>query len=80
MACILLFGIPARRPRWRQMLGVLALLVALAGGVTACGGGGGKACGTAFRPATTSGAYTVTVTASSGAITQATTTVTLNVQ
>jgi hypothetical protein len=80
LACILLFGIPARRRRWRKMLGVLALLVALACGMTACGGSVSKVCGTAFRPATTSGAYTITVTASSGAITAATATVTLNVQ
>lgn len=81
LACILLFGIPARR-RWRQMLGVLVLFVALTSGIAACGGSGNKTvCNTpALVPGTTPGAYTITVTASSGTITPATTTVTLNVQ
>jgi uncharacterized membrane protein YgcG len=39
LACFLLFGLPAKRRRWRTMLGTLALLVALAGGVISCGGG-----------------------------------------
>jgi hypothetical protein len=81
LACILLFGIPARRRSWRTMVGMLALLVALSGGVLACGGGGsgGGGGGGTSNPGTTAGAYTVTVTGTSGTTT-ATGTVTLNVQ
>jgi hypothetical protein len=82
LACVLLFGIPARRRNWRRMAGmVVLLLVVLAGGMSACGGGGGKACvdPTPASPSTTAGAYTITVTGTSGTTT-ATGTVTLNVQ
>jgi hypothetical protein len=76
LAGLLLFGIPARRRSWRTMLGMLALLVALAAGVEACGGsstvGGGIA-------GTTAGTYAVTVTATSGT-TSATGMVTVTVQ
>lgn len=66
LACILLFGIPARRRRWRNLLGMILLLAALAGSVIACssvsnsGGGGGGIAGT------TPGLYTITVTGTSG--------------
>jgi hypothetical protein len=81
LACILLFGIPARRRSWRTMLGMLMFLVALTGGVLACGGGGGSGGGGGgtSNPGTTAGTYTVTVTGTSGTTT-ATGTVTLNVQ
>jgi hypothetical protein len=80
LACILLIGIPARRRRWRTMLGMLTLLAALTTGMMACGGGSGTStCNTAFRPATTAGIYTVTITGTSGALTE-TGTVTLTVQ
>ena len=79
LACLLLFGIPARRRRWRTMLGMLAFFVALAGGMLACGGGGGGGGGGTSNPGTTAGLYTVTVTGASGALTQ-TGTVTLTVQ
>ena len=75
LACILLFGITARRGRWRSMVGMSALLIILAGGVLACGGG----ISGSSNPGTTAGAYTITVTGTSGATT-ATNTVTLNVQ
>lgn len=78
LACILLFGVPARRRRWRNMFGLLALFLILAGGVLACGGGGGSGGGTG-NPGTTAGAYTITVTGTSGAI-SASGTVTLTVQ
>jgi subtilase family serine protease len=82
LACILLFGIPARRRSWRIMLGMLMLLVALSGGVLACGGGGSGSSTPPPpppNPGTTPGTYTVTVTGASGALT-ATGTVTLTVQ
>jgi len=79
LACILLFGIPARRRSWRTMLGMLTLLAALTTGVMACGGGNGSGTCTAVRPATTSGTYSVTVTGTSGALTE-TGNVTLTVQ
>jgi hypothetical protein len=81
LACILFFGIPARRRSWRTMFGMLALLITLACGMTACGGGGsgGSSGGSSSTPGTTAGAYTVTVSATSGTITEMGT-VTLTVQ
>jgi hypothetical protein len=86
LACLLLFGIPARRRSWRTMLGVLVLFAALAGGVSACGGssangsgGGGSGGGGGGTAGTTAGTYAVTVTATSGT-TNATGMVTLIVQ
>jgi subtilase family serine protease len=76
LACILLFGIPARRRRWRNLLGMVALLVALAGGALACGGGGGGVI--PGVSGTTPGNYTITVTGTSGSIVE-TNTVTLTV-
>ena len=78
---VLLFGIPARRRRWLSLLGMAVLLVALTGGVLACGGGGGGGggCTPVAYPGTTAGAYAITVTGTSGATT-ATGTVTLTVQ
>src|ERR1019366_3189018 len=76
LACLLLFGIPGRRRRWRTMLGMLLFLVALTGSVLACGGGGGgsggggRGGGGSSNPGTTAGTYTVTVTGTSGTITQ----------
>ena len=78
LACLLLFGIPTRRRSWRTMLGLLALLAFLAGGVLSCGGGGGGG-GGGGNPGTTAGAYTITVTGTSGTTT-ATGTVILTVQ
>jgi hypothetical protein len=80
LACLMLLGIPARRRRWRTMLGLLVLLAFLAGGVLSCGGGGGSGGGGGGgNPGTTAGAYTVTVTGTSGSLTQTTTlTVTVN--
>jgi hypothetical protein len=79
LAFVLLFGVPARRRRWRLALAMLALLVALAVGWLACGGGGSiRNCGPII-PGTTAGTYTITVTGTSGAIT-ATAPVALTVQ
>jgi hypothetical protein len=83
LACILLFGIPARRCSWRTMLGILALLVVLSDGVIACGGGGnaggGGGGGGNSNSGTTAGTYTITLTGTSGTTT-ATSIVLLTVQ
>jgi hypothetical protein len=61
LAVLMLFGIPARRRSWRQMLGVLVLMASL-GGLAGCGssstsgGGGGVS-----DPGTTAGTYTYSV-------------------
>lgn len=88
LAMLFLFGIPARRRRWRSLLGVFILLVAL-GTMTSCGGGGagagggtgGGGGGGTRDPGTTLGTYTFTVTGtgSDSAKTTATTTFTLTV-
>jgi ABC-type glycerol-3-phosphate transport system substrate-binding protein len=78
LACLLLFGIPAKRRSWRTMVSALAMLAILAGGMAACGGAGSTPAG-GGNPGTTPGAYTVTVTGSSGVTTE-TGTVTVNVQ
>jgi hypothetical protein len=80
LACLLLFGIPARRRSWRTMLGMLVLLVALAGGgVLGCGGTTYNIAQTQSTPGTTAGTYTITVIGTSGTITESGT-VTLTVQ
>ncbi len=68
---IVLFGVPARLRRWRNLLGALALFVVLASGMVACGGGGGGGGGVVKHtiPGTTPGTYTVNVTGTSGALT-----------
>ena len=80
LACILLFGIPARRRSWRNLLGALTLLAVLVGGMLACGGssGSGGGGGTSI-PGTTAGTYTVTVTGTAGTLAE-TGTVSLTVQ
>lgn len=77
LACILFFGIPARRRGWRSMLSLLVFLAAMTG--LGCGGGGGNT--NNVPTGTTTGTYTFTVVATDSvntAITQ-TTTVTLTV-
>ncbi len=79
LALLVFFGIPARRRAWRQMLGVLAL-VAVLGGLAACGGGssGSSGGGGTSDPGTTAGTYTFTVvatgTATGGIVTKQETT------
>ncbi|MGP8174580.1 MAG: protease pro-enzyme activation domain-containing protein [Terracidiphilus sp.] len=79
LALVLFLGIPRRRRNWLAMLGLLALIISVAG--IGCGGGGGGG-GGGGNNGTTPGTYTVTVTGTSGtgasAITQ-TTAVTLTV-
>jgi uncharacterized repeat protein (TIGR03803 family) len=78
LAFALVFGmcVPMRRRGWRARFGLLVVLVALTGGLLACGSGSGGGGG---NPGTTAGTYTVTVTGTSGNTT-ATGTVTLTVQ
>ena len=81
LACLLLFGIPARRRRLRTLLGMFAFLTFLTTGLISCGGGGGGGGGGTgpTNPGTTPGAYVISVTGTQGAVT-ATTNVTLTVQ
>jgi hypothetical protein len=82
LACLLLFGIPARRRRWRTLLGMLLFTAFAFGGIISCGGGGsGGGGGTTPppNPGTTPGAYVITVTGTQGTLT-ASTTVNLTVQ
>jgi hypothetical protein len=78
LALVVFFGIPARKRNWPALLGLLVLFVSV--GAIGCGGGGssGGGGGGTTNPGTTAGTYTVTVTATSGSITQ-TTPVTLTV-
>jgi hypothetical protein len=69
LACLLLFGIPARRRSWKQLFGFILFTVILVSGITACGG----------TSRTTPGTYTVTVRGTSGSTTSSTT-ITVNVQ
>jgi hypothetical protein len=79
LACILFFGIPARRRAWRGML-LLMLLAAFSSGILACGGSETvtKPCPALVRGGTAPGSYTITVTGTSGSTT-ATGTLTLTV-
>jgi hypothetical protein len=71
LAVVLLFGIPARRRKWRSLIGAFVLLVAFAGGLVSCGGSsGGGGGGGGGNPGTPAGTYTITVTGTSGAVTQ----------
>lgn len=82
LAGIFLLCIPTRNRRWRTMLGALAFLVALTGGMLACGGArmtvACPASTNVVMAGTTPGAYTITVTGTSGSTT-ATGTVSLTV-
>jgi trimeric autotransporter adhesin len=69
LACVLFFGIPARRRGWRSMLGLLVFLVTMAG--VGCGGGGNNS-GGGGTAGTTTGTYTYTVTGTDS-VTSATT-------
>jgi hypothetical protein len=59
LACVLFFGIPARRRGWKSMLGLLVFLVTMAG--VGCGGGGGNN-NPPVTIGTTAGTYVFTVT------------------
>lgn len=65
LGCVLLLGIPARRRKWRSLLGMLILIAGL-GTLAACGGGGSSTPPPVTNPGTTTGTYAVTVTAVDG--------------
>ena len=67
VAGLLLVMVPRRR-RFAPLLGVL-LLLGVAGAISGCGGGSS---GSSSTPGTPTGSYTVTVTGTSGSITQTT--------
>ena len=73
-----LFGVPARRRAWRQLLGCLLLLATLVGGVASCGGGSSSGGG---GTGVTAGSYSFTVTGTGNpAVTPApTTTITVTI-
>ncbi len=77
LACFLLFCFPPRR-RSQALLGLAALLAALAGGAAACGSNVTRNV-VANNAGTTPGAYTITVTGTAGA-TAETGTITVTVQ
>ena len=78
LAFLVFLGIPTRR-RWRSMLG-LVVLIAVLGGLSACGGGGSGPSSYEV-PGTAAGAYTFTVTGTGSDLssTTASTTFTLTV-
>ncbi len=76
LACVLFFGIPARRRGWRSMLGLLVFLVTMAG--VGCGGGGGNS-GGGGSTGTTTGTYTFTVTGTDSVTSSITSTATVTV-
>jgi subtilase family serine protease len=78
LACVLLFGVPARKRYWKSLLGALIFMAAL-GALSGCGGGGGGGTVTQTDPGTTAGAYIVTVTGTDAASVVETTTFTLTV-
>jgi len=81
LACFLFFVFPAQRRRWLSLIGMFALAVFLAASATSCGGGGGVqgGGGGGGNPGTTSGQYTIKISATSGATT-ASNTILLTVQ
>jgi N-acetylneuraminic acid mutarotase len=80
LASLFLFVIPKRGRTWRSMFSLVLSFVALVGGVVACSGNGGRvACPAVIKSGTTAGTYIITVTGTSGAITE-TGTVSITVQ
>jgi len=69
LAGLLLFGMSARRRKWRTILGTLALLLAVAGSGLGCGSSGGATTGGTIIPGTNVGVYIITVTGTSGSAT-----------
>lgn len=79
LACLLFVWTTPRRRKWQSILGALFLLVALAGGMLACGGSKSSSCTPTTTPGTTAGTYTITVTGTSGATTVTSTPIILTV-
>jgi trimeric autotransporter adhesin len=83
VAGLFVLGIPRRRRNWLSMLSVVAIFAGVAIVLAGCSGssnsGGNGGGGTTGNPGTTPGAYTVTVSGSSGAL-ATTTTITVTVQ
>lgn len=81
LACIVLFGSPIRRRRWQTRLASFATIILISSALACGGSAGGAGTGGDHQslPGTTAGSYTITVTGSSGSITQKTI-VTLTVQ
>ncbi len=79
LACMLFFGIPARRRSWKSMLCLLVFLVGMAG--IGCGGGGGIGSGTnpSAPGATTPGTYTFQITGTDSTTSTITTNTTFTV-
>jgi len=75
LACVLLFGIPARRRGWKVMLALIVFLVGM-GGMGGCGGGGNNNAGSS---GTATGAYTYTVTATDSVTNTVTSTTSITV-
>jgi hypothetical protein len=74
LVCILFFVVPARSRRWWSIFATLVLLFSIGGGVLSCGGGngagGGGGGGGGGNSGTTPGTYVITITGTSGNITQ----------
>jgi hypothetical protein len=70
LACVLFCLFPVRRRRVRTPLGLLMLLLALSSGMLACSSSSSSSGGNNGSPGTTAGAYTITVTGTSGTISQ----------
>jgi len=66
LACLLWFGITARRRKWSTFLGPACFLAILAGGVEGCGASGSASATSPMTTGTTPGTYSITVTATSG--------------
>ena len=72
LVCLALFGSSRRRRNWQALSETLALLVVLSG-LLGCGSNGGGAGGGQGNSGTTPGAYTITVSGTSGSLQQTTT-------
>jgi hypothetical protein len=78
LACLLMIGIPGRRRSWQRFFGFFLLIAVVgaagcSGGSSSSGSGGGGGGGGGGTSGTTAGAYTVTVTGTSGTVSPSTT-------
>jgi N-acetylneuraminic acid mutarotase len=77
--CLVLAGFSKRRRAWQKWIGGLLLLFALTFGISACGSGSSASTCSTVSSGTTTGAYTITVTGTSGSLSN-TATLSLTVQ